>query len=74
MGLIVTPSGDELNVEISTYTIQPMKTLEAETGQSTGFIPIGYLQLACTPDWLEERRRMSVAARSLGINYQEISP
>jgi 4-methylaminobutanoate oxidase (formaldehyde-forming) len=51
-----------------------MKTLEAESGQSTGFIPIGYLQLACTPDWLEERRRMSVAARSLGINYQEISP
>jgi len=73
-GLVVTPSGDELSVEMSTYTIELLKTLEAETGQSTGFNPIGYLQLACTPDWLEERRRMAAAARRLGINYQEISP
>ncbi|MEJ2265201.1 MAG: FAD-dependent oxidoreductase, partial [Anaerolineales bacterium] len=73
-GLVVTPSGDELSVEMSTYTIELMKSLEAETGQSTGFKPIGYLQLACTPEWLEERRRMAVAARRLGVNYQEISP
>jgi 4-methylaminobutanoate oxidase (formaldehyde-forming) len=73
-GLVVTPSGGELSVEMSTYTIELLKTLEAETGQSTGFNPIGYLQLACTPDWLEERRRMAVAARRLGVNYQEISP
>jgi len=73
-GLVVTPSGDELSLEMATYTIELMKTLEAETGQSTGFKPIGYLQLACTPDWLEERRRMAVAARRLGVNYQEISP
>ncbi|MBT3713651.1 MAG: FAD-dependent oxidoreductase, partial [Anaerolineae bacterium] len=73
-GLVVTPSGDELSVEISTYTRELMKTLEAETGQSTGFKDIGYLQLACTEDWLEERRRMAVAARRLGVDYQEISP
>jgi 4-methylaminobutanoate oxidase (formaldehyde-forming) len=73
-GLVVTPSGSELEVEMSTYTIELMKTLEAETGQSSGFSPIGYLQLACTPEWLEERRRMAVAARRLGVNYQEISP
>jgi glycine cleavage system T protein len=73
-GLVVTPSGDELSVEMSTYTIELMKTLEAETGQTTGFNPIGYLQLACTPEWLEERRRMAVAARRLGVNYLEISP
>ncbi|MCP4142471.1 MAG: FAD-dependent oxidoreductase [Chloroflexi bacterium] len=73
-GLVVTPSGDELSVEISTYTRELMKTLEAETGQSTGFRDIGYLQLACTEEWLEERRRMAVAARRLGVNYQEISP
>jgi len=73
-GLVVTPSGDELSVDMSTYTRELMKTLEAETGQSTGFKAIGYLQLACTQEWLEERRRMAVAARRLGINYQEISP
>jgi len=73
-GLVVTPSGDEQYVEMVTYTRELIKSLEEETGQSTGFKDIGYLQLACTPDWLEERRRMAVAARKHGINYQEISP
>ena len=73
-GLVVTPSGNRLSVEMSTYTIELMKSLEAETGQSTGFSPVGYLQLACTPDWLEERRRMAAAARRLGVDDQEISP
>jgi len=73
-GLIVTPYSDELPVEISTYTRELIKSLEAETGQSTGFKEIGYLQLASTPEWLEERRRMGVAARRLGVNYQEVSP
>jgi len=73
-GLVVTPAGDELSVELSTYTVDLIKSIEKETGQATGFKDIGYLQLACTPDWLEERRRMAVAARRLGINYQEISP
>jgi len=73
-GLVVTPSGDELSVELSTYTVDLIKSIEKETGQATGFKDIGYLQLACTEDWLEERRRMAVAARRLGINYQEISP
>src|SRR5210317_1592623 len=40
-GLVVTPSGDELSVEMSTYTIELMKSLEDETGMSTGFNPIG---------------------------------
>jgi 4-methylaminobutanoate oxidase (formaldehyde-forming) len=73
-GLIVTPSSSELGVEMSTYTRELLKSLEEETGQSTGFKPIGYLQLACTPEWLEERRRMAVIARKYGVNNHEISP
>lgn len=73
-GLIVTPTNDEVAVEIATYTRELIKSLEAETGQPTGFKAIGYLQLACTRDWLQERRRMAVAARRLGVNYQEIAP
>ena len=73
-GLIVTPYKDDLPVEIATYTRELIKSLEAETGQSTGFKEIGYLQLACNQEWLEERRRLAVAARRLGVNYQEISP
>jgi len=73
-GLVVTPAADEQYVEIATYTRELIKSLEGETGQSTGFKDIGYLQLACTSDWLEERRRMAVAARKNGVNYNEISP
>jgi heterotetrameric sarcosine oxidase gamma subunit len=73
-GLIVTPDSGKLAVEIATYTRELIKSLEAETGQPTGFKEIGYLQLACNPDWLEERRRLAVATRRLGVNYQEISP
>jgi len=72
-GLIVTPGSSEVGVELSTYTRELFKNLEAETGQSTGFNPIGYLQLACTPDWLVERRRMAVASRNLGVNVEEVS-
>ena len=73
-GLVVTPSGSELGVEMSTYTRELVKSLEAETGQSTGFKDVGYIQLASSPDWLESRRRMAVAARRYGVDYQEISP
>ena len=62
-GLVVTPSSSDLDVEISVYTRELFKELEEETGQSTGFKPIGYLQLACTPEWLIERRRMQRHAR-----------
>lgn len=73
-GLIVTPSHNDVAVEIATYTRELLKTLEKETGQSTGFKDIGYLQLACTPEWLDERRRMAAFVRKLGISYHEVSP
>ncbi len=73
-GLVVTPSGSELGVEMSVYTRELLKTLEAETGQKTGFKDVGYIQLASSKDWLEDRRRMAVAARRYGVDYQEISP
>ncbi|MBW8011543.1 MAG: FAD-dependent oxidoreductase [Chloroflexi bacterium] len=72
-GLVVTPSSSEIGIEMSTYTRDLLLDLEEETSQSTGFKPIGYLQLACTQDWLEERRRIGVFARKHGVNYQEIS-
>lgn len=72
-GLVVTPGSSDLHVEISTYTRELFKRLEEETGQSAGFRQTGYLQLACTPEWLVERRRMAVAARNFGVNVQEIS-
>ena len=43
VGLVVTPGSSEVGVEMSTYTRDLLKPLEEETGQSTGFNPIGYL-------------------------------
>jgi len=55
------------------YTRDLCTTLEAETGQSTGFRPIGHIHLACTPGRLEGLRRDTDFARGYGIDNVEIS-
>ena len=47
--------------------------LEAETGQSTGFKPVGFIELATEPDRLEEYRRVSTFNRYCGVDVHEIS-
>ena len=48
-------------------------TLEAETGQSTGFRPVGFVELATEPDRLEEYRRVAAFNRYCGVDVHEIS-
>src|ERR1700694_4627412 len=48
--------------------------LEAETGQSTGFAPIGFIEVASDKDRLEEYRRISAFNRYCGVDVHEISP
>jgi len=55
------------------YTRDLCTTLEAETGQSTGFRPIGHIHLACTPGRLEGLRRDTDFARGFGIDNVELS-
>ena len=38
------------------YTRDLYNRLEAETGQATGFMPVGYIQLATSQDRLHELR------------------
>lgn len=49
-------------------------SLEAETGQSTGFRPVGHIHLATTPGRLEGLRRDSAFGRLFGIDNVELSP
>jgi glycine cleavage system aminomethyltransferase T/glycine/D-amino acid oxidase-like deaminating enzyme len=74
-GLIATfGSTSETSTEIRKYTRDLYSRLEAETGQATGFSPIGLVEVAADKDRLEEYRRVSVFNRHCGVDVEEISP
>ena len=74
-GLMVTfGSLSETSTELRKYTKQLYIDLEKETGQSTGFKPCGFIELAANEDRLEEYRRISSFNRRCGVDVQEITP
>ena len=74
-GLIVTfGSTSETSTEMRKYTRDLYARLEAETGQATGFVPCGFIEVASDKDRLEEYRRVSAFNRVCGVDVHEISP
>src|SRR5687767_4424680 len=74
-GLMVTfGSTSETSTEMRKYTRDLYSRLEAETGQATGFKPIGFIECASDPDRLQEYRRVAAFNRFCGIDVHEISP
>jgi glycine cleavage system aminomethyltransferase T/glycine/D-amino acid oxidase-like deaminating enzyme len=74
-GLIVTfGSTSETSTEMRKYTRNLYAKLEEETGQSTGFKPCGFIEVAADKDRLEEYRRVSAFNRFCGVDVHEISP
>jgi glycine cleavage system aminomethyltransferase T/glycine/D-amino acid oxidase-like deaminating enzyme len=74
-GLIVTfGSTSETSTELRKYTRALYARLEAETGLSTGFKPVGFIELATGADRLEEYRRVAAFNRYCGVEVHEISP
>jgi 4-methylaminobutanoate oxidase (formaldehyde-forming) len=73
-GLLTTLRDTEVQTRLAAYTQKLYRELEAETGQATGFIDTGSLQLALTRDKVEEMRRGLRAAQSWGVECTEISP
>ena len=74
-GLIVTfGSTSETSTEMRKYSRALYSHLEAETGLSTGFKPVGFIEVATEPDRLEEYRRVSAFNRYCGVDVHEISP
>lgn len=64
-GLMVTfGSLSETSTELRKYTKKLYSSLEAETGQSTGFKPVGFIELAANADRLEEYRRMYLCSHT----------
>ena len=73
-GLMVTfGSTSQTSTEFRQYTRDLYSRLEAETGQSTGFKPVGFIEIATDADRLEEYRRVSAFNRLLGVDVHEIS-
>ena len=73
-GLIVTyGSTSATSTEMRVYTRDLYARLEEETGQSTGFRPVGFVELATDVDRLEEFRRVTAFNRYCGVDVQEIS-
>lgn len=56
------------------YGAQLYKTLEADTGHSTGWHGAGSLRLAASEDRWTELRRAATAAKGFGLNVELISP
>ncbi len=74
-GLIVTfGSMSETSTELRKYSRRLYARLEAETGQATGFRPVGFVELAADADRLEEYRRVAAFNRFCGVDVEEISP
>ncbi len=66
-------STSETSTRMRLYTRELYARLEAETGLSTGFAPVGFIELAADPDRLEEYRRVAAFNRHCGVDVQEIS-
>ncbi len=74
-GLMVTfGSLSETSTELRKYGRDLYGRLEAETGLSTGFTPIGFIEVASNKDRLEEYRRVAAFNRYCGVDALEISP
>ena len=73
-GLMVTfGSTSETSTEMRKYSRALYARLEAETGQATGFAPIGFIEVAADQDRLEEYRRVSAFNRYCGVDVHELS-
>ena len=74
-GLVVCGGfSTETMINMAKYTRDLYAVLGEETGQDTGFRPVGYLELAPSREWLEGLRRVADFARSFGVPVEEISP
>ena len=74
-GLMTTfGSTSETSVKMRMYTRDLYARLEEETGLSTGFEPLGFIELAADSDRVEEYRRVAAFNRLFGNHVEEIGP
>ncbi len=67
-------SFSETSTRMRLYSRDLYARLEAETGLSTGFRPVGLVEAAADAGRLEEYRRVATFQRHLGLEVEEVSP
>ena len=72
-GLIVSGFSTETTINMARYTRDLYEKLGEETGQDTGFKPVGYLQTASNPDRVDSLRRRMDFSRCYGVMTEEVS-
>lgn len=72
-GLVVSGLGNETLLYMAKYSRELYARLGAETGQATGFKPIGYLRPASNLEQLYSQRRRANFARAHGVDTVEVS-
>jgi heterotetrameric sarcosine oxidase gamma subunit len=73
-GLVLTAFLEsETSIELARYSQEFYATLEAETGQPTGFKRPGYIMLCSTSARLTQLRRTTAVLKRMGIGVYEIS-
>lgn len=73
-GLIMQLRSTHAMTDLARYNVELYSSLEAETGQATGFKQNGTLGVARTTDRLFETKRLASIAKSFGIEAEMISP
>jgi len=73
-GLVTTLRDTESQTWLAQYSLKLYEELEKETGQATGFIKCGSIQLAIDEHKAEEMRRGCAMARTFGVENKEITP
>src|SRR3954468_2776687 len=74
-GLMVTfGSTSQTSTDLRVYTRDLYERLEGGNGLSTGFKPVGFIEVATDADRLEEYRRISAFNRYCGVDVHEIGP
>jgi 4-methylaminobutanoate oxidase (formaldehyde-forming) len=73
-GLIVSGGmTSETSAWMARYTRELYERIEEETGLSTGFRPVGYVQTGASPDRIDKLRREADFLRGMGIEREEIT-
>ena len=73
-GLLTSLRDTDTQTRLARYSQDLYRKLESETGQATGFIGCGSIQLAMTADKSQEMRRGLHMAAGFGVEAHEISP
>ena len=74
-GLITPGDGiDETHLEIYGFGRDLYKDLKSVTGLDTGFLEVGYMQLAFNDERVQEMRRIAAFQTKMGSDCFELSP